>query len=129
MKRKPVLEVGIRDFDIKTVAFLSDIYCWIKPSLITVPVDLLFNGVFDLNPRIRVLFVFHVIALDFHRFFHICGKPSILLKNFGGEGSDMIALPLFKFKKNVCFFLISFGSGINGLEIESNPEFQLEFSV
>jgi hypothetical protein len=75
------------------------------------------------------LFVFHETALDFHRYFHICGKPSVLLSNFCGEGADMIALPIFKFKEIVFFFEIFFGSKDKELEIESDPEFQQEIPV
>jgi len=107
MERKPILKIGIGNFDVKTIAFLSDVYCWIEPGLVAIPVDLQLDSFFDKKPRIRVLFVFHEIALDFHRYFHICGKPSILLNNFCGEGSDIIALPIFKFKDIVFFFEIS----------------------
>jgi hypothetical protein len=113
MERKPILKIGIGNFDVKTIAFLSDVYCWIEPGLITIPVDLQLDSLFDKKPRIRILFVFHEIALYFHRYFHSCGKPSVLLSNFCGEGSDIISLPIFKFKEIVFFFVL------NSLEISS----------
>jgi hypothetical protein len=98
MERKPILKIGIGNFDVKTIAFLSDVYCWIEPGLVAIPVDLQLDSIFDKKPRIRVLFVFHKTALYFHRYFHSCGKPSVLLSNFCGEGWDIISLPIFKFK-------------------------------
>lgn len=104
MEREPILEIGIGNFDVEIIAFLSDINGGVEPSLVTIPVDFSFNSIFNKKPRVCVLFVFHEIALDFHRYFHTCGKPSVLLSNFCGEGSDIIALPIFKFKEIVCFF-------------------------
>ena len=107
MERKPILKIGIGNLDVKTIAFLSDVYCWIEPGLVAITVNLQLDCVFDKKPRIRVLFIFHEIALDFHRYFHNCGKPSVLLNNFCGEGSHIISLPIFKFKEIVFFFEIS----------------------
>jgi hypothetical protein len=109
MERKPILEVGIGDLNVKAMAFLSDVNGRVEPSLVAVPVDFLFDGFFDEKPRIRVLFVFHETALDFHRYFHTCGKPSVLLSDFCRECSDIIALAIFKFKEIVFFLEISFG--------------------
>jgi hypothetical protein len=116
MEREPILKIGIWNLDVETMAFLADVNGGVKPGLIAIPVDFLFDGVFDKLPRVRVLFVFHETALDFHRYFHICGKPSVLLNNFCGEGSDIIALPIFKFKKIVVFFKYSFLEKIQGVK-------------
>jgi hypothetical protein len=129
MEGEPIFEIGIGDFDVKTVAFFSDIYSRLEPRLVAIPVYLPFDRVFDKKPRVCVLFVFHVIASDFHRYFHICGKPSGLLSHFCGEGSDIIALPIFKFKENVFFFEFFFRRENVGLEIEADPEFELVISV
>jgi hypothetical protein len=117
MEREPVLEIRIRDFYVKAMAFLSDVNGGFEPGLVAFLVNLLFYSVFDKLPRGRVLFVFHETASDFHRYFHTCGKPSILLSNFCGEGSDIIALRIFKFKKIVIFFENSLKDEI--LEIKS----------
>jgi hypothetical protein len=52
MEREPIFKIGIGNFDIKTIAFLSDINCGIEPGLVTVPVDFSFNSIFDKKPRV-----------------------------------------------------------------------------
>ena len=99
MKRKPVLEVRIRDFYVKTTAFLSNVVSGFKPGFEAVPVNLILDCFLNLKPRIRFLFTFHSRGLDFHRFFHTCGKPSDLLNMNYKEGSDIIALRIDNFKK------------------------------
>lgn len=126
MEGEPVFEIGVGNLDIEIVAFLPDINGRLEPGLETAPIDLLFDGIFNEEPRVRFLFIFHVVALDFHNYFHNCGKPSVLLNNFCGEGSDIIALRFFKFKENVFFFGIFFRTM---LEVESDPKVELEFSL
>jgi hypothetical protein len=52
MEREPVFKIGIGNLDVKTIAFLSYVYRGIEPGLVAIPVDLLFDGVFDKLPRV-----------------------------------------------------------------------------
>jgi hypothetical protein len=62
MEGEPILEIGIGNFDVEAVTFLSDVDGGIEPSLVTVPVDFMLDGFFDKKPRVSVLFVLHVIT-------------------------------------------------------------------
>jgi hypothetical protein len=75
---QPVFKVGIGDFDVKRIRFLANEGCWLEPRFIAVFVQILLQGLYDLEPRVRFIFRFHSVALDFHRFIHMCGKSLLL---------------------------------------------------
>jgi hypothetical protein len=74
MKGKPVLEIRIRDLDIKAAFLLADVRRGLKPGLVAVLVDLLLKVLDDLNPRVCLFFHLRPDELFFHRIFHNCGK-------------------------------------------------------
>jgi len=82
MKRKPIFEIGIGDFDIEEIFFLADIGGWFKPSFVTILINSFLNRFEDLKPRINFFFYFHDNLQDFHRNFHSCGKPSSIADFF-----------------------------------------------
>ena len=52
MEREPILKIGIGNFDVETIAFLSDINCRIEPGLVAITVNLQFDSIFDKKPRV-----------------------------------------------------------------------------
>jgi hypothetical protein len=90
MERQPIPEVGVGDFDIEGVFFLTDVGRGGEPGLEARGVDSLLDGGQNLKPTVRVFYRFHVIPLIFHRIIHICGKrrsPSLIR----GKSGNMIA--------------------------------------
>ena len=91
MKREPVSEIGIGDFDVEAVLFPADVGGRLEPCFVAVVVDPFLDFVKNPVPMIKFFFALHDDALDFHSFFHRCGKTLPLLHLFPGESLPIIA--------------------------------------
>jgi hypothetical protein len=99
MEGKPIAEVGIGDLDVEDVLLVADVKRRLKPGLVAILVDLFFNVLEDLLPRVRLFFILHSGSLNFHRNIHNCGKPCSLAEGGSAKAREIIAFRKTDFKR------------------------------
>src|SRR4030042_3183839 len=99
MEGKPIAEIGIGDLDVEDVLFPADVKRRLKQGLVAILVDLFFNVLEDLLPRVNLFFILHSGSLNFHRNIHNCGKPCSLAEGGSAKAREIIAFRKTDFKR------------------------------